>query len=114
MNTAARYTYTVQDKVEDFQRMKGLPITGVVNLDTWLAMGFSESDWYNLGAYASPNQITPVSTRSDCIETMINRAYDYLERLMFVGASELRDRGVDCSGLVMQALFAAGLDCEPH
>lgn len=113
MNTAARYTYSVQEKVQIFQRKNGLPITGVVDLNTWLAMGLSESDWYNLGAYASPNEITPISTRSDCIETMIGRAYDYMGTPYVVGASGAPGQGVDCSGLVMQALFAAGLDVSP-
>lgn len=113
MNTAARYTYSVQEKVQIFQRKNGLPITGVVDLNTWLAMGLSENDWYNLGAYASPNEITPISTRSDCIETMIGRAYDYMGTPYVVGASGTPGQGVDCSGLVMQALFAAGLDVSP-
>ena len=113
MNTAARYTYSVQEKVQIFQRKNGLPITGVVDLNTWLAMGLSESDWYNLGAYASPNEITPISTRSDCIETMIGLAYDYMGTPYVVGASGAPGQGVDCSGLVMQALFAAGLDVSP-
>ena len=113
MNTAARYTYEVIYKVQDFQRAKGLPVTGVVDLHTWLAMGFSKEDWYYLGAYVSPNKITPVSTRSDCIETMINRAYEYLGSPYVVGASGAPGQGVDCSGLVMQGLYAAGLDVSP-
>ncbi len=113
MNTAARYTYTVQEKVQVFQRKNGLPVTGVVDLKTWLAMGLSENEWYTLGAYASPNEITPISTRSDCIETMISRAYDYMGTPYVVGASGAPGQGVDCSGLVMQALYAAGLDVSP-
>ncbi len=113
MNTAARYTYTVQEKVQTFQKNNGLSVTGVVDLSTWLAMGLSESEWYSLGAYASPNEITPISTRSDCIETMISRAYDYLGTDYVVGASGAPGTGVDCSGLVMQALYAAGLDISP-
>ncbi len=113
MVTACRYTYAVQSAVQSFQRAKGLPQTGVVDLETWLAMGFSQDDWYYMGAYVSPNQITPLSGRSDCIEAMIARAYEYLGTPYVVGASGAPGTGVDCSGLVMQALYAAGMDVSP-
>lgn len=113
MNTPAIYGPQTTAKVKSFQSSKGLSATGVVDLTTWKALGYSESDWYNLGSYVSPVQINSESTRSDCIEAMISRAYDYLGTSYVVGASGAPGTGVDCSGLVMQALYAAGMDLSP-
>lgn len=110
-----RYTYTTASCVRNFQRKHGLSETGVVNEATWCAMGFSSSSWYTLGAYHSPIRVTPASTRSECIEAMIARAYEYYYAgtPYVVGASGRPGEGVDCSGLVMQALFAAGINMYP-
>ena len=101
------------EKIKAFQKKKGLPVTGVVNYTTWKAMGLSYSDWKNLGAYVSPMQVDYTSTKKDCIEAMIDRAYDYLGTDYIVGASGKPGQGVDCSGLVMQALYAAGINPLP-
>lgn len=109
----ALYTNTVASRVKTFQRQKGLPQTGVVDILTWKAMGYSEDDWFNLGAYVSPVRVNSKSTRSDHIEAMIARAYDYLGTSYIIGASGAPGTGVDCSGLAMQALYAAGIDMSP-
>lgn len=113
MATPARYGPQTRQSVIAFQKAHGLKADGIVGLKTWKALGFSESDWYNLGTYISPIRVTKNSTRSDCIEAMIGRAYDYLGTPYVVGASGTPGQGVDCSGLVMQALYAAGLDLSP-
>ena len=113
MATPARYGPQTRQRVIDFQKTHGLKADGIVGLKTWKALGFSESDWYNLGTYISPIRVKKNSTRRDCIEAMIGRAYDYLGTPYVVGASGTPGQGVDCSGLVMQALYAAGLDLSP-
>ena len=109
----ALYTQSTANYVKTFQRKHGLSQTGIVNLATWKAMGYSESDWYGLGAYVSPIRVDETSTRSEHIEAMIDRAYDYLGTSYIIGASGAPGTGVDCSGMVMQALYAAGLDISP-
>lgn len=99
--------------VKSFQKKNGLTANGVVDLTTWKKMGLSENDWYNLGAYASPLKTNPASTRSQCIEAMIDTAYSYLNTEYIIGASGEPGTGVDCSGLVMQALYSAGIDPDP-
>ena len=44
---------------------------------------------------------------------MISRAYDYLGDNYIIGASGAPGLGIDCSGLIMQALYAAGIDMSP-
>ena len=63
-------------------------------------------------SYVSPSRISVNATREDCIETMIGRAYEYLN----AGTPYIWDYacapgvGVDCAGLVMQCLYATGMD----
>lgn len=109
----AHYGPRTQFAVRQFQARSGLPVNGVVDLRTWKAMGLSEYDWYHLGAYVSPLRVNRQSSRSDHIEAMISRAYDYLGDPYVIGASGAPGLGLDCSGLVMQALYAAGLDMSP-
>lgn len=105
-----RYTGTTKEYVKAFQRKKGLKVTGNVNKATWLKMGYSEYSWYNMGAYVSPIKVNPSSTRKQHVEAMIDRAYDYLGSSYVVGASGKPSQGADCSGLVMQCLYAAGIE----
>ena len=107
-----RYTSTTKSKVRSFQKRHGLKVTGNVNKATWLEMGFSEYSWKNMGAYVSPVRVNPSSTKKDHIEAMIDRAYDYLGSDYVVGASGSPKQGADCSGIVMQALYAAGVEIE--
>ena len=63
-------------------------------------------------SYVTPSRIGVNATREDCIETMIGRAYEYLNS----GTPYVWDYscapgvGVDCAGLVMQCLYATGMD----
>ena len=109
----AYYSQNVKNAVIQFQKKHGLTANGITGLKTWRALGYTDSQWYKLGAYASPLQVNIYSSRSDCIEAMISRAYDYLGDDYVIGASGAPGYGVDCSGLVMQALFAAGIDMSP-
>lgn len=109
----AFYGTSVQNAVKTFQKNNGLSQTGTVDLLTWLRMGFSQTEWESYGAYVSPMRVNENSSRSAHIEAMIGRAYDYLGNDYVIGASGAPGLGVDCSGLVMQALYAAGLDISP-
>ena len=104
---------TTMLSVRKFQKAKGLPVTGVVNLATWKALGYTENQWYTLGTYVAPLKTSAVSSRKDCIEAMISTAYKYVGTEYVIGAAGAPGTGADCSGLVMQALYSAGIDPAP-
>lgn len=109
----AFYSQGVADAVAAFQRSKGLSATGNVDLLTWLYLGFNEIEWSQWGAYVSPIQVNRNSTREDHIEAMIAIAATYLGTPYVIGASGPPGTGIDCSGLVMQGLYGAGIDTSP-
>lgn len=110
---SAFYGQNVVNAVADFQRRAGLPATGVVDLFTWLHLGFNEVEWNQWGVYVSPVKVNKNSTRAEHIEAMISTAYSYLGTAYVIGASGPPGTGIDCSGLVMQALYGAGMDVSP-
>lgn len=112
-NAHTIYDGNVANSVRGLQSRVGLPVTGTVNLATWQAMGFSEQSWYDFDAYVAPLQTNATSTRSYHIEAMINQAYKYLGQPWISGAASMPGYGVDCSGLVTQALYASGVDSAP-
>lgn len=60
--------------------------------------------------YATPSRIHMSATRQQAIEAMISRAYEYMGT-RYVWDYALRPgEGVDCAGLVMQSLYAAGMN----
>lgn len=100
-------------EIKIFQQKNGLTPDGIVGLSTWKKMGFSENDWYHLGTYVTPKKTNPRSTRKDYIEAMINTAISYLGTDYVIGASGKPGTGIDCSGLVMQGMYAAGINPLP-
>jgi Cell wall-associated hydrolases (invasion-associated proteins) len=112
-NAHTIYDGAVANSVRGVQSSHGLPVTGIVDLATWKAIGFSEDSWYGIDSYVAPLRTSISSSRSDHIEAMINEAYRYLGQPWISGASSSPDYGVDCSGLVTQALYASGIDSAP-
>lgn len=110
-NIHNQYTYGDAYAIMNIQRSHGLPATGWVDLPTWRALGYSDDLWYGIDSYVQPLQVTnPAAGRQAHIEAMINAAYQYLGKPWWAGCSSAPAWGVDCSGLVMQALYAAGIN----
>ena len=61
-------------------------------------------------SYTTPSQIGLAADRWDCIETFINTAYSYLGTPYVWDYALAPGLGIDCAGLVMQALYATGMD----
>lgn len=102
---------TTMTRVARFQRVHHLPRRdGVVDRRTWRAMnlrhGFCVDRW----------QAHPValdSTRRQRVRAMIEFANRYRGSEYVWGGAGRPNLGVDCSGLVLQALYRAGLDPQP-
>ena len=60
-------------------------------------------------SYVTPSMISADASRTDCIEAFIKRAYDYLDTPYVWDYACAPGVGVDCSGLVTQCLYAAGV-----
>lgn len=99
-------------KVRAFQKKKGLKATGVVDKKTWLALGLSASSWTELDTYRAKVKVDFSATRSERIETMIAEIYKYRgKKSHYVwGGAGSPAQGADCSGLVLQGLYAAGMN----
>ena len=66
------------------------------------------------GFYVHPMLANKYNTAEERIEAMIAAAYEYLgDKFVVYYSTAPHSRGVDCSGLVMQALYAAGFDPYP-
>ncbi|MDM8299840.1 RICIN domain-containing protein [Collinsella tanakaei] len=63
--------------------------------------------------YATSSKIGWKATRQDCVNAMITRSMDYLNTPYIWDYSCAPGVGVDCAGLVMQALYATGMDLSP-
>jgi cell wall-associated NlpC family hydrolase len=100
---------TIQ-RVRRFQGRHGLRRTGVVNRTTWNRMGFREGFCFDRW------QAEPVplgATRRQRIDAMIRFALTYRGAEYVWGGAGRPRYGVDCSGLVLQSLYRAGLDPQP-
>ena len=108
------YDSDTESAVISFQTSEGLSATGIVDLETWLAMGFSEEEWYSMGAYVTPLKVSASSTKDDYIEAMVETALEYLKAETAYGGGCAGEPGtaVDCSGLILQCLYSAGIDPE--
>ena len=98
-------------RVKRFQRRHGLRDSGVVNRATWDAMGFRERFCFDRW---QANPALPLdATRRQRVNTMIRFARGYLGAEYVWGGAGRPRYGVDCSGLVLQSLYRAGLDPQP-
>ena len=100
--------------MSSFQSSVGLEATGVCDLATWTALGFSEDSWYTMDAYVHPCRVDASYTRSQIIDAFLETAYDYLGTTYVVGAAGAPGTGCDCSGLVLQCLYSIGIYPEDY
>ncbi len=111
-NSSERYTSATASAVQRFQTIHGLYPSGTVDLATWKAMGYSENDWYNLGTYRTPIKVANGAKRNDRVNAMLATAAEYANAGTGykVGCSGTPGTYVDCSGLIYQCLYSAGIN----
>lgn len=98
--------------VRRFQRRHDLRRRdGVVNRGTWRAMGFKAG--FCLDRWQAKPALPLDATRRQRINKMLEFANNYSGAEYVWGGAGRPKRGVDCSGLVLQALYRAGLDPQP-
>lgn len=108
-----KYDDELESAVKTFQQTNNLEVTGIVDLTTWKALGFSEEQWYDLEYHVTPCLVSEESTYEERIQAMITTAKSYIGTLFVDGASGDIGEGVDCSGLMMQVMYSAGIDPKP-
>ncbi|MCF0229448.1 MAG: C40 family peptidase, partial [Parasporobacterium sp.] len=104
------FTNSTASAVWNFQYSHGLYPTGIVDLVTWKAIGYSEYDWYHLGAYVTPIKVDMASDRNEMVNAMLATAQQYVGSPYYPGASAQPGYGVDCSGLIYQCLYSVGIN----
>lgn len=93
--------------VRQHQAALGLQQTGRVNRATWRALDVNGR--WRMDAFNQRPRTTPDSTRKQRVDVMLRTARRYLGAEYVWGGAGTPHRGVDCSGLVLQAMYAAGL-----
>lgn len=100
--------------VKRFQVRHGLRATGITDRRTWNALGLAKRGYgFCMDAYQRAPQVPTSATPAQRIEAMIAEARRYVGTEYVWGGSGRPGQGVDCSGLVLQSLYAAGLDTRP-
>ncbi|HHW84190.1 MAG TPA: hypothetical protein GX743_10350 [Actinomycetales bacterium] len=108
--TSSTVDRPMMDAVSEFQRSNGLDIDGIVGPVTWAAMGFRPGDWHAYDSYVAPLRTDPSMDRALIIEEFIAEVSRYIGSPYVWGGANHPDHGADCSGMVLEAMYAVGLD----
>lgn len=100
-----------REAVMRFQKRNGLTVDGVVGPKTWAAMGFVED--FCMDRWTATPVLGLDAPATKRIGTMIRFARNYLGGEYVWGGAGKPKYGIDCSGLVLQGLYRAGLDPQP-
>lgn len=83
---------------------------GYYQVSSWSVAATGNGGWMS---YITPSRISVDASRGDCVEAVIARAYEYVGTPYIWDYASAPGVGVDCAGLVMQCLYAAGMDLAP-
>jgi cell wall-associated NlpC family hydrolase len=105
------YDSATQAKVKEFQQQHGLPATGNVDQATWDALDTGYP--FDIDAFQEKPRLSTSAGASERTNTMIQYALDQRGSRYAWGGAGPYKLGYDCSGLVLQAIYAAGYDPQP-
>lgn len=102
---------TTVSRVRAFQSTRALRRDGVVDRATWQALGIAQD--FCLDRYQMTPRLSLTASPAQRVETFVDAASSFLGAEYVWGGAGPAGLGVDCSGLVLQALYAAGVDPQP-
>ncbi|QIK73477.1 hypothetical protein G7070_15935 [Propioniciclava coleopterorum] len=105
------YDAATRAKVLAFQQQHGLPATGIVDKTTWNALDTGHP--WTADAYQVAPRLPLSATPAQRTATMIEYALSQKGSRYTWGGAGPYELGFDCSGLVLQAIYAAGYDPQP-
>ena len=115
-----RYGFPVEDQTGPSQRFQHGSIAGCGKIGYQNPGGFFQVSSCNVSVpggafgYASPSRISINASRDQVVNAFISRAYDYLGTRYVWDYAMQPGNGVDCAGLVMQSLYATGMDLHDY
>ncbi|MGQ4534337.1 S-layer homology domain-containing protein [Dermabacteraceae bacterium P13115] len=114
--TGARqtYDYETQQAVKAVQRRHKLPVNGIVDAATWRHIAPEYP--FDMDAWQTPIRVPEHASRQQRIDEMIRFVRSVYGSPYTWGGAGWRDSsvaGYDCSGLLLQAMYSAGLDPQP-
>ena len=112
---AIRRKGTATTGIAFYSRKADLPYAGFQNPSRYYQVSNRsvsiKNQGYGIFGYRTESRIPYNATRNDCINAMITRAYDYVGSTPYIwDYSCAPGVGVDCAGLVMQSLYATGMN----
>lgn len=100
-----------------YPSLSSLPYIGYQTPGSYYKVSHRSVNIKNLGVnqfgYRTESRIPYNATREQCINAMITRAMEYMGTPYKWDYACAPGVGVDCAGLVMQALYATGMDLSP-
>lgn len=100
-----------KEAVKEYQIDNNLVISGEVDIDTWLSLGFGEKEWRELGVYTPKVYTTPFSGKEEIIEAVMKTAAEYCdsETGYLKGAAGPPGTYADGVGFLLECLYSAGI-----
>lgn len=115
-----QYGFPVEDQTGPSQRFQHGSIAGCGKIGYQNPGGFFQVSSCNVSVpggafgYASPSRISINANRDQVVNAFISRAYDYLGTRYVWDYAMQPGNGVDCAGLVMQSLYATGMNLQDY
>ncbi|NMW47613.1 hypothetical protein HHJ68_00880 [Mobiluncus curtisii] len=109
LNASMTFDRATRNAVVRFQRRSGLPASGVVDYATWVRLTGRPWNMDNFQMQPPPLK----ANREQRIDAMLSFARGQIGTPYTWGGAGPTGDGYDCSGLALQALYAAGIDPQP-